>query len=251
MSTPGTAAQRPRGVRGDGSPRRALVTGANGGIGRAIVARLEVEGYDVVTMDVVPPATLVVDLVEDELPVDALGEVDVCVSNAGVVDILSPAHRMSAAKWDRDLSVNLTGAFRVVQACLPGMRARRDGRIVIISSLAAHIGARGQVAYSASKAGLIGMARAIASENAALGITANCILPGMIATPRVLGLPAATMDAVMSSLPPGRLGQPEEVAGLVAYLASAESGYVTGQAVLIDGGTSLGGLSLGNPDRGD
>ncbi len=245
-----TTADRPRGLREDGTARRALVTGANGGIGRAIVARLQAEQYDVVTLDLTAPATLLVDLAQDELPLEQLADIDVCVSNAAVVDILSPAHRMSAAKWDRDLAVNLTGAFRVVQACLTGMRERRDGRIVVISSLAAHIGARGQVAYSASKAGLIGMARAVASENAALGITANCILPGMIATPKVLGMPPATMAAVVErGLPSGRLGQPDEVAGLVSYLASAESGYVTGQAVIIDGGTHLGGLSLGNPDR--
>jgi NAD(P)-dependent dehydrogenase (short-subunit alcohol dehydrogenase family) len=237
-----------RGERDDGTRRRALVTGANGGLGRAIVERLAAEGYDVVTMDISSPATMIVDLANDELPLDALADIDVCVSNAGIVDILSPAHRMSVAKWDRDLAVNLTASFRVVQACLGGMRARRDGRIIIMSSLAAALGSPGQVAYSASKAGLIGMARAIAAENAALGITANCILPGMIATPKVLGMPAATMEAVLDhGLPSGRFGQPAEVAALVAYLGSDEAGYVTGQSIIIDGGTHLGNLALGNP----
>jgi acetoacetyl-CoA reductase len=107
--------------------RRALVTGSNGGLGVAIVERLRSDGFDVVTLDVVGPADLVVDLTGEDLP--DLSDVDVCVSNAGIVDILSPAHRMSLEKWQRDLDVNLTGAFRVVQACLGGMRERRYGRI--------------------------------------------------------------------------------------------------------------------------
>src|SRR4051794_8169756 len=117
---------------------RALVTGSNGGLGRAIVERLTADGFDVVTLDVRGPADLVLDLATDDLP--ALDDIDACVSNAGVVDILSPAHRMSAEKWERDLSVNLTGSFRVVQACLRGMRERRYGRIVVMSSLAAAVG---------------------------------------------------------------------------------------------------------------
>jgi acetoacetyl-CoA reductase len=227
--------------------RRALVTGSNGGIGRAIVDRLRADGFEVLTLDVAPPADLVVDLAQQDLRDVVLGAVDVCVSNAGLVDILSPAHRMSAEKWDRDLRVNLTGSFRVVQACLGGMRERGYGRIVVMSSLAAAIGSQGQVAYSASKAGLIGMAKTIAAENAGLGITANAVLPGMIATPKTLAMPLDVQDRLREHfLPSGRMGQPSEVAGLVAYLASEEAAYVTGQAVVIDGGSSLNQVTLGS-----
>lgn len=231
--------------------RRALVTGSNGGIGTAIVERLRADGYEVVTLDVRPPADLVVDLSCDELPAGALGEIDVCVSNAGIVDILSPAHRMSAAKWDRDIAVNLTGAFRVVQACLGGMRERGYGRIVVMSSLAAAIGSRGQVAYSASKAGLIGMAKAIAAENAGRGITANAILPGVIATEKVRAMPTEVVDRLRETgfLPAGRMGEPAEVAALVAYLASEQAGYVTGQAIVIDGGSSLNATTMGSSGK--
>jgi acetoacetyl-CoA reductase len=230
---------------------RALVTGSQGGIGRAIVARLREQGYEIVTLDV-HDADLLVDLsaADAELPVAELAAIDVCVSCAGIVDILSPAHRMSLEKWSLDLAVNLTGAFRVVQACLRGMRERRHGRIVVISSLAAATGAPGQVAYSASKAGLIGMTRTIAAENVTLGITANAILPGLIATPKVLAMPPEVMERVAPALmPSGRLGQPEEVAALVAFLASPDAGYLTGQAIAIDGGASLGTVSLGSPGR--
>ncbi len=227
---------------------RALVTGANGGLGSAITARLRGDGFDVVTLDVRPPADLVIDLADGELPV--LDEIDVCVSNAGIVDILSPAHRMSREKWQRDLDVNLTGSFRVVQACLGGMRQRRYGRVVVMSSMAAVTGSPGQVAYSASKAGLIGMTRTVAAENVARGITANAVLPGLIATPKVRAMPADVVDRVAPHLlPSGRMGEPGEVAALVAYLVGEEAGYVTGQAIGIDGGGALGTVSLGGADR--
>lgn len=228
--------------------RRALVTGSNGGIGAAIVDRLRADGFEVLTLDMREPADLVVDLVSDPLPEDALAEVDVCVSNAGIVNILSPAHRMSREKWDRDLAINLTGSFRVVQACLLGMRERRYGRIVAMSSLAASIGGPGQVAYSASKAGLLGMVMAIAAENAALGITANAVLPGVIATENVRSMPAEVLERVHDRfLPSGRMGEPSEVASVVAFLAAEDSGYVTGQAIEVDGGSSLNSLTMGSP----
>jgi acetoacetyl-CoA reductase len=234
-----------RGIRADGTPYRALVSGANGGIGRAIVARLREEGYVVRTMDVSEPADLVLDLASEAVPV--LDDVDVCVSNAGIVDTLSPAHRMSAEKWSRDIDVNLSGSFRVVQACLLGMRDRGYGRIVLTSSLSALLGSPGQVAYSASKAGLIGLARTVAAENAALGITVNCVLPGMIATEKVRNMPPDVLARIREqAMPSGRFGEPEEVAGLVAYLASAEAGYVTGQEIVIDGAMHLGNVSLGD-----
>jgi NAD(P)-dependent dehydrogenase (short-subunit alcohol dehydrogenase family) len=228
---------------------KALVTGANGGLGHAIVARLREDGFDVVTMDMTEPADLVVDLEHDEVPAGALADVDVCVSNAGIVDIMAPAHSMSAEKWDRDIAVNLTGAFRVIQACLRGMRERRYGRIVVMSSYAARGGSPGQVAYCASKAGLLGMARNIAAENVSLGITCNSILPGLIATPKVKALPEEMLDRFRAGsglLGTGRLGEPEEIAALVAYLASEDAGYVTGQEIVVAGGGDLLQVSLGS-----
>jgi len=227
---------------------RALVTGANGGIGTALVARLAADGFDVVTLDVAPPADLVVDLEHDDVP--ALADIDVCVSNAGLTAILSPAHRMSREKWERDLAVNLSGSFRVVQACLGGMRERGYGRIVVMSSMFGSFGAPGQVAYAASKAGLVGMIRSVAAENLRRGITANAVLPGMIGTPAVRAMPQEVLDRVGDRLMPmGRVGTPEEVAALVAFLVSPEAGYITGQAIGIDGGASLNTLSLGRQDR--
>jgi acetoacetyl-CoA reductase len=146
--------------------------------------------------------------------------------------------------------VNLTGAFRVVQACLGGMRERRYGRIVAMSSVAGALGAPGQIAYSASKAGLVGMARTVAAENVTRGITANAILPGIIATPKVRAMPAEVVERIAPHLMPmGRPGEPSEVAALVAYLVSEEAGYVTGQAIGIDGGAALGTMSLGSAGR--
>ena len=149
--------------------RRALVTGAARGIGAAIAVRLRADGLEVVTADRDLGCDLTFD-VAGALP--ELGEVDVCVSNAAITDTIAPAHEMSAEQWAGDVAVNLTGAFRVIQACLVGMRERRYGRIVVVSSSAASVGLPGQVAYAASKAGLLGMMKTIASENVRRGITA-------------------------------------------------------------------------------
>jgi NAD(P)-dependent dehydrogenase (short-subunit alcohol dehydrogenase family) len=246
------SAEPARSRRIDGSPRRALVTGARGGIGQAIVAQLRDADYEVVTMDVVEDVDICVDLDGDELPTNLLDDFDICVSNAGIVDTMSPAHRMSEEKWRRDLEVNLTGSFRVVQACLGGMRRRRYGRIVLTSSVAAVAGLRGQVSYAASKAGLIGMAKTIAAENVALGITVNCVLPGVIATPKTLSLPAEVVEHVKPRMmPSGRYGEPSEVAALVGFLCSEQAGYITAQSILIDGGSHLLNVSLGSPGRED
>jgi len=231
---------------------RALVTGSNGGLGRAIVARLRGDGYDIVTMDMTEPADLLVDLETGEVAVDELADIDVCVSNAGIIDILAPAHSMSREKWDRDIAVNLTGAFRVIQACLRGMRERRYGRIVVMSSFAARCGSPGQVAYCASKAGLLGMAKNIASENVSLGITVNSILPGLIGTPKVRALPDELLDRFREGsglLGTGRVGEPEEIAALVAFLASDQAGYITGQEIVVAGGGDLLQVSLGASRR--
>jgi NAD(P)-dependent dehydrogenase (short-subunit alcohol dehydrogenase family) len=157
---------------------------------------------------------------------------------------------MSPEQWDRDIAVNLTGAFRVVQACLPSMRERGYGRIVVISSGAATAGLPGQVAYSASKAGLLGMVKTIAAENASRGITANAVLPGMVATEKVLAMPEDILERLRATLPTGRMAEPAEVAALVAHLASEEAGYVTGQTIAIDGGAALNTFSLTRRELG-
>jgi acetoacetyl-CoA reductase len=221
---------------------RALVTGGGRGIGAAIAQRLRTAGWDVVTLDREPGCDHQVDLRTDDLP--DLDDVDACVSNAAITDTIAPAHRMTAEQWTRDIDVNLTGAFRAVQACLPGMRERRHGRIVVISSGAARQGLPGQVAYAASKAGLIGMVRTIAAENASRGITANAVLPGMVATEKVLAMPPEILERVTEHLPSGRMVEPAEVAGLVAYLVSDEAGQVTGEEIAVAGGMGLNTMSI-------
>jgi NAD(P)-dependent dehydrogenase (short-subunit alcohol dehydrogenase family) len=221
---------------------KALVTGAARGIGAAIADRLRADGVEVITIDRDEGADHRLDIVADPLP--ELGDLDVCVSNAAITDTIAPAHRMTQEQWARDIEVNLTGAFRAVQACLPGMRERRHGRIVVISSGAARSGLPGQVAYAASKAGLLGMVRTIAAENAGRGITANAVLPGMVATEKVLAMPPEVLERVKAALPSGRLVEPAEVAGLVAYLVSDEAGQVTGEEIAVAGGFGLNTMTL-------
>ena len=222
---------------------KALVTGAARGIGAAIADRLRADGMDVVTLDLAEGCDLRLDVAHDDLP--ALDDIDVCVSNAAITTTVAPAHRMTPEQWERDLSVNLTGAFRVVQACLGGMRERRFGRIVVTSSGAARQGLPGQVAYSASKAGLHGMVLTLAAENAKHGVTANAVLPGMVATEQVRAMPADVLDRVTGLLPAGRMVEPEEVAALVAFLAGESAGSITGELIGIDGGVHLNTMSLG------
>jgi NAD(P)-dependent dehydrogenase (short-subunit alcohol dehydrogenase family) len=227
---------------------KALVTGAARGLGAAIAARLRQDGWDVVTLDREPGCDLQVDLRSGELP--ELDDMDACVSNAAITDTVAPAHRMTPEQWARDIEVNLTGAFRAVQACLPGMRERRFGRIVVISSGAARSGLPGQVAYTASKAGLLGMVRTLAAENVGRGITANAVLPGMVATEKVLSMPAEVLERVRAGLPSGRLVEPAEIAALVAFLVSEAAAQITGEEIGVTGGLGLSTMSLGSAGRG-
>lgn len=223
---------------------RALVTGAGrpGGIGAAIAARLGDDGLNVVTLDREPGCTFTVDVTADELP--DLHDVDVLIANAGVPTIFGAAHTLPLERWNHDLEVNLTGTFRVVQACLAGMRERRFGRIVVISSFAAAFGMPAQVAYSASKAGLLGMVKTVAAENAGHGITANAILPGLVDSAGVLAMPEAIIEAWRARIPTGRLVARNEVAAAAAFLASPAAGSITGQELVIDGGQTLNPLSV-------
>jgi NAD(P)-dependent dehydrogenase (short-subunit alcohol dehydrogenase family) len=223
-------------------PRTALVTGGARGIGAAIALRLRGAGIEVVTLDRDPGCDLTIDLRTDPLP--DLSEIDICVSNAAITDTIAAADRMEAEAWAQDLDVNLTGAFRAVQACLGGMRERRWGRVIVISSGAARDGLPGQVAYAASKAGLVGMTKTIAAENVRRGITANAILPGMVATEKVREMPAEILEALDELLPMGRLARPEEVAALAVFLCSEDAAYITGEAIGVDGGASLNTMSL-------
>jgi NAD(P)-dependent dehydrogenase (short-subunit alcohol dehydrogenase family) len=227
--------------------RRALVTGASRGIGAAIAQRLEADGLDVVTLDLREGCDIALDVARDEFP--PLDDIDVCVANAGVTTTIAPAQEMTIEQWQRDIDVNLTGAFRTVQACLGGMRERRFGRVVVISSVAATAGLPGQVAYAASKAGQLGMVRTLAGENAARGITVNAVLPGLVATEQVLSMPATVRERAAASLPSGRMVEPAEIAATVAFLAGDGAAQVNGQSIAVDGAASLSQLTLGS-ERG-
>lgn len=226
-----------------GRPLRALVTGAarDGSIGRAIVARLEADGMDVVTLDRDEGCTYTVDISSDDLPV--LDDVDVYVANAAITSTFGSAHGMKLDKWKRDLDVNLTGSFRVMQGCLPGMRERKFGRIVVISSTAAVHGMPAQVSYSASKAGLLGLMKTVAAENIAFGITANAVLPGMTASSGILSMPQDIQDAWLDSLPNGFV-DPADIADAVAFFSSPTARSCTGQILTVDAGASLNTMSV-------
>ena len=235
--------------------RVALVTGASGGIGTAIAQALHRAGAAVALSGTRETALLhLADRLEERAHVvvadlagggdagavvketeAALGPIDVLVNNAGITrDGL--ALRMKDDDWQAVLDVNLTAAFRLTRAALRGMMRRRSGRIINISSVSGLLGNPGQANYAASKAGLIGMSKALALEVATRGITVNCLAPGFIETAMTDALPEAVRDDALARVPMGRFGSPEDIGAAAVYLASDEAGYVTGQTLTIAGG---------------
>lgn len=246
----------------------ALVTGAARGIGRATALVLSEEGVRVGVADILPKveetalqirerggcsAAVVFDVsdpaqVRDGVAkiVAQLGEVDILVNNAAIVNNIATFAKMSHEAWLKEISVNLGGAFNVTKEVIQGMIRRRWGRIINISSLGAQGGLRRQIGYASSKAGLIGFTKTVALEHAKENITCNAILPGMIETELVRGMPEEIKEAVMSEIPAGRFGTMEEVAHLVAFLASDKAGFINGAEIRIDGGMGLLKGSLGS-----
>lgn len=235
----------------DTTPRSVLVTGASRGIGRAIAERFLASGDKVASVDRSgePPAGVlgVRGDVTDSAAIDAAfaeveaahGPIEVLVANAGITrDQL--LMRMTDEDFDRVLDVNLAGAFRCVRRAATGMIRQRRGRIILVSSVIALYGGQGQVNYSASKAGLVGMARSITRELGGRGITANVVAPGFIDTAMTAALPAERQQAYKASIPAGRFAQPAEVAGVVHFLASPDAAYVSGAVIPVDGGLGMG-----------
>ncbi len=240
------------------SGKSALVTGASGGIGAAIARTLHAAGATVALSGTreealaavaetlgervhVVPCDLGDRAAVAALPAraeEAMGRIDILVNNAGVTrDRL--AVRMKLEDWDRVLAVNLTAAFQLAQAVLPGMMKHRWGRIIGISSIIGVTGNPGQTNYAASKAGMIGMSKALAQEVASRGITVNCIAPGFIATPMTEVLPEKLRDKLCEKIPAGMFGTPDDIAAAAVYLASDEAGYVTGQTLHVNGGMAM------------
>lgn len=231
--------------------RSVLVTGANRGIGRAIAERFVAGGDRVATIyrsgDLPDGVLGVPGDMTDTASVDAAftaveeahGPVEVLVANAGITrDQL--LMRMTDEEFEEVLDVNLTGSFRCVRRASKGMIRLRRGRIVLISSVVGLYGGQGQVNYAASKAGLVGMARSITRELGGRGITANVVAPGFIDTAMTAALPQERQDAYRAAIPAGRFAKPEEVAGVVHFLASDDAAYISGAVVPVDGGLGMG-----------
>src|SRR5436190_14637820 len=240
--------------------RTALVTGGAGGIGAATCRRLAAEGATVAVTDVrVDGATEVASEIGGrayELDVSSadsaraavqaaesdLGPLDVLVNNAGY-DEFGFFVNTDEGMWDRVLGVNLRGVIAVTHAALPGMQERRRGRIVNVASEAGRVGSPGSGVYSAAKAGVIGLTKAVAAESARYGVTCNAIAPGPIETPLLMSAPEEFKEVgervvqnMIAKTVLRRLGQPEEVAAVIAFLASDDASYMTGQTVGVSGG---------------
>ncbi len=238
--------------------KKALVTGATGGIGREIAIALHTQGAEVglsgtreevlkeLAAELGERAHVLPCNLSDPESVAALaknaetamGAVDILVNNAGLTrDTL--AMRMKDEDWQAVIDVNLTAGFKLIRALLKGMMKRRSGRVIGITSIVGVTGNPGQANYAASKAGMIGMSKALAQEVASRGITINCVAPGFIATPMTDDLGEAQHEKLLSNIPAGRLGDPRDIAASVVYLASDEAAYITGQTLHVNGGMAM------------
>jgi 3-oxoacyl-[acyl-carrier protein] reductase len=238
----------------------ALITGAAGGIGAATARRFAREGATVAINDARPDG---LDAVAGEvraagvkalvLPGDVtkkadcerivqdvtrtFGRLDILINNAGI-NRDAMAAKMTEEQWDAVLSVNLKGTFLCAQAALPGMRERAWGRVVNTSSIGS-LGNIGQANYAASKAGVIGLTKTLALEYAKYGVTVNAIAPGPVMTAMLAGVPEAIRERIIAQVPVGRIGSPDEIAGVHVFLASDDAAFITGQVIFADGGMSV------------
>jgi len=243
----------------------AIVTGSGRGIGKAIAMKLAENGATLVINDVgdSAPAEQTVTEIKNmnrqamaimadvsssadvtkmmETAIAAYGKVDILVNNAGITrDQLTM--KMTDEEWDKVLAIDLKSVFLCTRAVLRPMLKQRSGRIISMSSVVGIIGNAGQANYAAAKAGIIGFTKTIAKEVASRGITVNAVAPGFIDTPMTQVLPEERKQALMANIPLGYLGTPRDIAETVAFLASEEARYITGQVISVDGGISLGKL---------
>lgn len=233
--------------------RVALVTGGSRGIGEAISKALKAEGYEVAATYAGNDEKAAAFTAETGIKtykwnvadyesskagiaqVEAdLGPIDVVVANAGITRD-APFHKMTPEQWHEVIDTNLTGVFNSVHPVWPGMRERKFGRVIVISSINGQKGQFGQVNYAATKAGDLGIVKSLAQEGARAGITANAICPGYIATEMVMAVPEAVREKIIGQIPAGRLGEPEEIARCVVFLASDNSGFINGSTISANG----------------
>ena len=233
--------------------RIALVTGGSRGIGASISRKLKQDGFSVAATYAGNDEAASTFTVETGIKtfkwnvanydesksgiekVEAeLGPIDVVVANAGILRD-APFHKMTPEQWNEVIATNLTGVFNTVHPVWPGMRERKFGRVIVISSINGQKGQFGQVNYAATKAGDLGIVKSLAQEGARNGITANAICPGYIATEMVASMPEKVLEAVIGQIPAGRLGEPDEIARCVAFLASEDAGFINGSTISANG----------------
>ncbi|MBN9564866.1 MAG: acetoacetyl-CoA reductase [Alphaproteobacteria bacterium] len=234
--------------------RIALVTGGTRGIGKAISTALQNAGNTVIATynnnedaarafaEEIGINTIKFDVCDYNACVHAIetvttqfGPIDILVNNAGITRD-SMLHKMPANAWDEVIQTNLTSCYNMTRSVIESMRERNFGRIINITSVNGQKGQVGQTNYSAAKAGVIGFTKALAQESASKGITVNAVAPGYIKTDMINTIPTAVMDKIISMIPAGRLGSPEEVATAVTFLASDFAGYITGITFSLNGG---------------